>query len=78
MNNVLTVLNVLLKTAVEWGVLERDAMPDPASGDTEAARRASTSSRNTSGSWRRRGPMIALAYLARPCSAVKRVSGAAR
>ena len=44
-NNVLTVLNVLLKTAVEWDVDRADAVHDSAVADAEDVSRSSTISR---------------------------------
>ena len=40
-NNILTVLNTLLKKAIEWGVLDADAVHDPAAEGAENVRRFS-------------------------------------
>ena len=48
-NNVLTVLSVLLKKAVEWDVIERHAVHGAAAARCRSRRPASTTSRSTSG-----------------------------
>ena len=48
-NNVLTVLNVMLKKAVEWDVIERMPVHDPVAADPEAVGASSTTSTSTNG-----------------------------
>ena len=65
-NNVLTTLSVVLKTAVEWGVISA----------RRKARRASMTLASTNGSWRRRVPSREPTWLC--CLAVKLACVAAK